>query len=53
MFRLLAPQRGTLNTKEEIVAFQGGESDQTEQGETFGHTARPPRKGYQVHRGSV
>ncbi|CAI7677515.1 unnamed protein product [Penicillium discolor] len=53
MFRLLAPQPGTLNTKEEIAAFQGGEYDQTEQGETFGHTARPPRKGYQVPRGSV
>lgn len=44
MFRLLAPQRGTLNTKEEIAAFQGGDYDQTEQGETSGHTARPPRK---------
>ncbi|KAJ5604297.1 hypothetical protein N7537_007253 [Penicillium hordei] len=53
MFRLLAPQRGTLNTKEEIAAFQGADYDQTEQGETFGHTARPPRKGYQVPRGSV
>ncbi|KAJ5516088.1 hypothetical protein N7527_007648 [Penicillium freii] len=45
MFRLLAPQRGTLNTKEEITAFQGGEYDRAEQGETTGHTARPPRKG--------
>lgn len=45
MFRLLAPQRGTLNTKEEIAAFQGGEYDRAEQGETSGHTARPPRKG--------
>lgn len=53
MFRLLAPQRGTLNTNEEIAAFRGGDSDQTDQGEIYGHTARPPRKGkgYQVPRG--
>lgn len=44
MFRLLAPQRGTLNTKEEISAFQGGDSNQREQGEIPGHTAHPPRK---------
>ncbi|KAG0153757.1 hypothetical protein PDIDSM_2412 [Penicillium digitatum] len=53
MFRLLAPQRGMLNTKEEIAIFQGGKYGQTEQGKTFGHTARPPRKGHQVPRGSV
>ncbi|OQE20108.1 hypothetical protein PENFLA_c017G02725 [Penicillium flavigenum] len=44
MFRFLAPQRGTLNTSEEIAAFQGA-SGQTDQGDTTGHTARAPRKG--------
>ncbi|CAI7656239.1 unnamed protein product [Penicillium glandicola] len=53
MFRFLAPQPGKLSTNEEIMAFQGGEPEQTDHGNTYGHTARPPRAGYQVPRGSV
>ncbi|OQE44330.1 hypothetical protein PENCOP_c002G05980 [Penicillium coprophilum] len=53
MFRFLAPQRGKLITKEEVAAYRGGNTDQTDHGEAYGHTARPPRKGYQVNRGSV
>ncbi|KAJ5178649.1 uncharacterized protein N7500_001348 [Penicillium coprophilum] len=53
MFRFLAPQRGKIITKEEVAAYRGGDTDQTDQGEAYGHTARPPRKGYQVPRGSV
>ncbi|KAJ5249772.1 hypothetical protein N7489_000182 [Penicillium chrysogenum] len=44
VFRFLAPQRGTLNTSEEVAAFQGSPG-QTAQGDTTGHTARAPRKG--------
>ncbi|KAJ5357049.1 hypothetical protein N7517_011658 [Penicillium concentricum] len=51
MFRFLTPQGGKIITKEEVAAYRGGDSDQTDQGETYGHTARAPRKGSQVPRG--
>ncbi|KAJ5889319.1 hypothetical protein N7504_010129 [Penicillium tannophilum] len=41
MFRLMAPQRGTvLTTNEELEAFRGGCYDQTS---AHGKTARAPR----------
>ncbi|KAJ5813197.1 hypothetical protein N7447_010220 [Penicillium robsamsonii] len=53
MFRFLAPQQGKIITKEEVAAYRGGDSDQTNQGETYGHIARAPRKGSQVPRGGA
>ncbi|KAJ5497572.1 hypothetical protein N7463_009559 [Penicillium fimorum] len=51
MFRFLAPQRGKIITKEEVAAYRGSDFNQTDQGETYGHTARAPRKGFKVPRG--
>lgn len=51
MFRLMAPKRGTyVTTNEEMEAFRGGDNLQTNVGNK---TARPPRKGYSVPRGSI
>lgn len=50
-FRFLSPQRGTaVLTNEEKEAYRGGDYLQTDVGNK---TARPPRKGYSVPRGSV
>ncbi|KAJ5714562.1 uncharacterized protein N7483_011743 [Penicillium malachiteum] len=47
MFRLMAPQRGTvLTTNEEMEAFRGGDFNQTD---VHGKTARAPRS--IAHRG--
>ncbi|KAJ6090029.1 hypothetical protein N7467_005245 [Penicillium canescens] len=51
MFRFLAPQRSTFITRnEEMAAFRGGNSMQTDQGD---RPAMPSRNGYQVPRGTV
>ncbi|KAJ5200805.1 hypothetical protein N7491_008389 [Penicillium cf. griseofulvum] len=44
MFRFLAPQRDKIVSNEEVATYRGGDSDQTDQGETYGQTARSPRK---------
>ncbi|KAJ5256779.1 hypothetical protein N7478_012883 [Penicillium angulare] len=44
MFRLMAPQRGSvLTTNEEMEAFRGGDFNQTS---VHGKTARAPRKSH-------
>ncbi|KAJ5783250.1 hypothetical protein N7457_005024 [Penicillium paradoxum] len=53
MFRALAPQPGKFLSNEEVAAYRGGDSDQTDQGSINGHTARPPRKGYSAPRGTT
>lgn len=51
MFRFLAPRPGAyVTTNEEMEAFRGGDNLQTDAGNK---TARPPRKGFGVPRGSV
>lgn len=50
-FRFLTPQQGAyVLTNEEKEAYRGGDNLQTDVGNK---TARPPRKGYSVPRGSV
>lgn len=51
MFRLMAPQRGSvLTTNEEMEAFRGGAYNQTD---VHGKTARAPRKRHVSHGGST